>query len=193
MRDLARLFVRLAVGGLVAAHGSQKLFGWFGGPGPAGTQGMMENLGMQPPELWAKIAALGEFSGGSLMFLGFLNPIGSLNVAAVMYVATRKVHWKLPVWTSSGGAELPLTNLASALAIALVGPGRFSVDGLLGIRLPGPVRAMAWMATAFGAGMAVRDPALLSKAAESVLSETGGTPEASTPPQAGQVEMETRR
>jgi putative oxidoreductase len=82
------------------------------------------------------MAALGEFSGGVLTVLGFLNPLGPLNIAAAMTVAIRRAHWNKPVWASAGGAELPLTNLAAALTLALTGPGRLSLDGLFGFRLP---------------------------------------------------------
>ena len=88
MTDLARLLVRLVVGGLVAGHGAQKLFGWFGGPGPEGTAGMMEQLELRPPRQWALLAGISEFAGGILTALGALNPLGPLGIIGSMTMAT---------------------------------------------------------------------------------------------------------
>jgi putative oxidoreductase len=137
MTDLARLLVRLVLGGLLAGHGAQKLFGWFGGPGLEGTRGMMERLDLRPAKPWAFLAGASEFGGGVLTALGALNPVGPLGVIGAMTMATATAHRGKPIWATSGGAELPVTNLAVAGALALVGPGRFSVDHALGIRLPG--------------------------------------------------------
>jgi len=136
LKDVETLVLRGAVGGLMVGHGAQKLFGAFGGPGLKGTAGFMESLGMKPGKVWGTMAAVGEFSGGVFTLLGFLNPLGPLNIISAMTVATRRVHWKTPVWASSGGAELPLTNIAAALTVAMVGPGKYSLDGLFGIKLP---------------------------------------------------------
>ncbi len=128
--------MRLVVGGLLAGHGAQKLFGWFGGGGVKGTAGMMESLEMRPSRAWALLAGLSEFGGGALTALGALNPLGPLGIMGAMSMATAKVHWGKPIWAGAGGAELPLTNIAAAAALALVGPGSYSVDHALGIRLP---------------------------------------------------------
>ncbi len=148
MKNLALLFVRLVVGTLLAGHGAQKLFGWFEGPGLKGTHSVMEMLGMRPGRVWGTVAALGEIVGGILTGLGFLNPLGPMNVAAAMTVAIRRAHWNKPIWATKGGAELPLTNLAAVSVIAAVGPGRYSLDGLFGIKLPRWVVALAGIWTA---------------------------------------------
>lgn len=136
MIDLALLMLRVAFGGLMAGHGSQKLFGWFGGSGFKGTAGWMESLGLKPGQPWAAAAAASEFGGGVLMLLGFLNPIGPLGATASMSMATLKVHGGKPIWVTSGGAELPVTNIAIAAALMAAGPGKYSLDNVLGTELP---------------------------------------------------------
>jgi len=136
MRDIGLLILRLAVGGLLAGHGSQKLFGWFSGPGLKGTAGWLESLGLKPGTPWATVASASEFGGGVLTTLGFLHPLGPLGTMGAMIMATAKAHWGKPIWASAGGAELPVINMATALALILAGPGRFSLDHVLGIRLP---------------------------------------------------------
>ena len=136
MRDIGLLILRLTMGGLLAGHGSQKLFGWFSGPGLKGTAGWLESLGLNPGTTWATVASASEFGGGTLTALGLLHPLGPIGTMGGMVMATAKAHWGKPIWVTQGGAELPVTNLAIALALTLSGPGRFSLDQVLGIRLP---------------------------------------------------------
>src|SRR5437588_8631205 len=126
MRDIGLLILRLTMGGLLAGHGSQKLFGWFGGPGLKGTAGWLESLGLKPGTLWATSASASEFGGGVLTTLGLLHPLGPFGTIGAMIMATAKAHWGKPIWASQGGAELPLINIATALSLTLTGPGRFS-------------------------------------------------------------------
>ncbi|MGA2111794.1 MAG: DoxX family membrane protein [Anaerolineales bacterium] len=133
------LILRVVVGLLLVGHGSQKLFGWFGGGGFAATAGWIGKIGLRPRWFWALLASLSELGGGLLLALGFLNPLGSLGICAAMLMATVKVHWPNGIWATKGGVEFPLTNLAAALALALTGPGTYSLDGALGIRFPEPV------------------------------------------------------
>lgn len=135
-RDLGLLVLRLATGGLLSGHGSQKIFGWFNGPGLKGTAAWLESMGMQPGAPWAAAASASEFGGGLLTTLGLLYPLGPIATMGAMSMATGKVHWGKPIWVTQGGAELPVTNIAAALTLALAGPGRFSLDRLFGIRLP---------------------------------------------------------
>jgi putative oxidoreductase len=93
-------------------------------------------MGLRPGHLWARAAGGSEFGGGLLTALGLLSPLGSIAVIGAMLVAWTKGHWGKPIWATAGGAELPLTNAAIATALLLTGPGRFSLDGTLGIRLP---------------------------------------------------------
>lgn len=136
MRDIGLLILRLTMGGLLAGHGSQKLFGWFSGPGLKGTAGWLESLGLNPGTPWATVASASEFGGGMLTALGLLYPLGPMGTMGGMVMATAKAHWGKPIWVTQGGAELPVTNLAIALALTFAGPGRFSLDQVLGIRLP---------------------------------------------------------
>jgi putative oxidoreductase len=137
MSDLAALILRVVQGALLAGHGAQKLFGWFNGPGLQGTSGFMEMLGLRPGRPWAILAGLSEFGGGVLTVLGLLNPLGPIGIIASMLMATVRAHRGKPIWVTEGGAELPVTNIAAALALLLSGSGKYSLDRALGIRLPG--------------------------------------------------------
>jgi putative oxidoreductase len=156
--DLGLLVLRLAVGGLLAGHGAQKLFGWFGGHGLEGTGGWLASIGYQPPKQWAMMAGLSEFGGGTLTALGLMHPIGPVSTLGAMAVATLDVHSGKPIWVTEGGAELPVTNMAAATALALVGPGAFSLDRALGIRVPKGVAALAVLAVAAGVAVAETRP-----------------------------------
>jgi putative oxidoreductase len=136
VNETAPLIVRVAQGSLMAGHGAQKLFGSFGGPGLEGTSGFMEMLGMRPGRPWAYLAGLSEFGGGVLTALGLLNPLGPLGVIGSMSMATRKAHWGKPIWVTEGGAELPVLNIAISTALMIREPDRYTLDRLLGIRLP---------------------------------------------------------
>lgn len=158
MRDFGVLIVRLVTGGLLAGHGAQKLFGWFGGHGLEGTSGWMESMGLKPGRPWALLAGASEFGGGLLTLLGFLNPFGPLGSIGAMTMAATKVHWGKPIWVTSGGAELPVVNIATSLAIALAGPGKISVDNALGLKLPRRlilIPGLALVGVAVGAGLAM--------------------------------------
>lgn len=137
--DLGLLILRVVVGLVIAGHGAQKLFGWFGGPGLAGVKGWLASIGLRPAGFWAIMAGLSEFGGGLLLALGLLMPFGSLGVIAAMSMAIVTVHAGKGLWASEGGSELPLTNAAAALAVALTGPGAYALDPWLGIALPRPL------------------------------------------------------
>jgi putative oxidoreductase len=189
MRNLGLLILRLTVGTFMAGHGTQKLFGWFSGPGLKGTHGFMESLGMKPGHVWGTMAALTETSGGLLTMLGFLNPLGPMNITAAMAVAIRRVHWNKPIWNMQGGAEFPLTNMAAALTLALTGPGRYSVDNAQGIRLPRWLAALAWIGTLSTIYTALQRP----EVAERVVNKVSQTmPGSSAPTETPGLEVETR-
>ena len=156
--DLGLLVLRLAVGGLLAGHGAQKLFGWFGGYGPEGTGGWLESMGFRPGKQWAILAGLSEFGGGTLTALGLAHPLGPISTLGAMAVATLDVHAGKPIWVTEGGAELPITNMSAALALALAGPGAFSLDRALGIRVPKALAALAMLGVAAGVVVAETRP-----------------------------------
>lgn len=122
------LIARLLLGGALMVHGSQKLFGWFGGGGPSGTGKFFEALGFRPGPLFALAAGLGEFVGGLLTFLGLGGAIGPALIIMVMVVAIFAVHISKGFLASNGGWELPGINVAAALAIAFTGNGLYSLD-----------------------------------------------------------------
>ena len=136
VNDLAPFIVRLAQGSLMAGHGAQKLFGTFGGPGLEGTSQFMEMLGLKPGRPWATVAGLSEFGGGVLTALGLFNPLGPLGVIGAMSMATTKAHWGKPIWVTEGGAELPVLNITVSMALMIREPDKYSLDHLLGVRLP---------------------------------------------------------
>jgi putative oxidoreductase len=136
MVNLGLLVLRLVFGTLMMGHGSQKLFGWFKGPGVQGTASWMESMGMRPGKFWAVLAGGTEFGGGLLTALGFLNPLGPLATFAAMSMAAVKAHWGKPIWVSQGGAEYAITNAGISSALMATGPGEYSLDRLLRLRLP---------------------------------------------------------
>src|SRR5260370_14131437 len=132
------LILRLVIGLTLAAHGAQKLFGWFGGPGMSRWTESVKRLRIRPPQPWAWVAALSEFGGGLLLALGLLSPLGSLAIVGAMLVAIATVHLSKGFWVSKGGFEFNLSLIAGAAPLAFTGPGSYSLDKALGIHLPEP-------------------------------------------------------
>ena len=133
MEDIALLVLRLVLGGVFVAHGAQKLFGSFGGPGIEGTAGFHEQLGIKPAKPMAVLAGLAEFVGGILMIASFLTPLAALALVSVMVVAILKVHLKNGFFAASGGYEFNLVLIAVATALFLAGSGAYGIDAALGI------------------------------------------------------------
>lgn len=145
--DTAFLIIRLIIGLGIAAHGAQKLFGWFGGYGIAGTGGFFEGLGFRPGALFALGAGLGETGGGLLTFLGLGGALGPALMVSVMLVAIVAVHITKGFFSDKGGWELPAMYIAGALSVAFAGSGAYSVDRLFGLSLLSSP-AQAWYAMA---------------------------------------------
>ncbi len=145
--DTGLLMVRMVVGLVMAAHGAQKLLGWFGGYGLAGTGGFFESLGFRPGRLFAAAAGFTEVAGGLLLAFGLLGPLGPAMIISVMIVAIATVHWQHGLFAQNNGYELPLINAAAAAAVALSGHGAFSLDAALGLSWPAEV---IWTALALG-------------------------------------------
>jgi len=131
--DLGILSIRALFGVAIAAHGAQKVFGWFGGYGLKGTGGCFETLGFRPGVAFAAAAGLSEVGGGILLTLGLFTPFGAAAVLAAMVVAIVSVHLKNGFFAMSNGIELPFLYAASALGLAFSGAGAFSLDALLGL------------------------------------------------------------
>jgi putative oxidoreductase len=135
MMDQGLLFGRLVIGLLMAAHGSQKAFGWFGGYGLSGTGRFFESLGFRPGRLFAGAAAFTEIIGGLLIAFGLLGPIGPALMLSVMIVAAISVHWQGGLFAATNGIEVPLLYAVAAVTLALTGPGAYSLDALFGLPL----------------------------------------------------------
>jgi putative oxidoreductase len=156
MIALGLLVLRLVLGLILAAHGAQKLFGWWGGTGMTGWTGAMTRMRIRPAAPWAWMSALAEFVGGLLVAIGFLNPLGSFAIAGSMLVAITLVHWPKGFWTTKGGYEFNLLIIAAAAAVAIAGPGAYSLDSALGIHLPEPwLLIVGTVATVAGVGVAL--------------------------------------
>lgn len=159
--DFGLLFAREVFGLLMAGHGAQKLFGWFGGYGLAGTGGFFEQLGFRPGRFFAAIAGSTELIAGLLLAFGLLGPLGPALIVSVMLVAIATVHRGHGIWATNNGAEVPLLYAAVAVAMAFTGFGAYSLDAVLGLTWTPEV---AWIALAMGAlggvaNLAIRKPA----------------------------------
>ena len=143
------LLVRVVIGLIMAAHGAQKLLGWFGGYGLRGTGEFFVQLGFQPGPAFAAAASISEITSGLLVAFGFLGPIGPALMISVMIVAAVTVHWEHGLFAMNNGIELPLLYGIGALGLALTGFGQYSLDNWLGIagHLP---PADTWIALTVG-------------------------------------------
>ena len=128
---LAPLVVRVPLGIIFLAHGAQKLFGWFGGYGLAGTAQWMDSIGLHPGTVLALLAGGAEFFGGLALLLGLLVRPASVALGFTMLVAIFSVHIGKGLFLSNGGFEFGLALLASTIALFISGAGRLSLDGAL--------------------------------------------------------------
>ncbi|ABG03874.1 DoxX [Rubrobacter xylanophilus DSM 9941] len=133
MVDLALLVLRVVLGVIFVAHGAQKLFGSFGGPGLKGTAGFFGQLGIRPAYPMAVAVGVVEFFGGLLAALGLLTPVAAVGIILVMVVAILTVHLRNGFFNQNGGYEFNLALIGIALALLLAGAGSYSLDAALGL------------------------------------------------------------
>ena len=152
---IGRLVARVAIGSLFIGHGTQKLFGWFDGPGPAGTEQMMASLNLHPPRRNALAAGIAETTGGALLLAGLATPLAAAALIGTMVTAIHKVHWANGPWAANGGYEYNLVLIAALTALVETGPGDMSLDQLLGRKTSGPVWALGALAAGAASSAAV--------------------------------------
>jgi putative oxidoreductase len=171
--DLGLAVLHIAVGLLFVGHGSQKLFGLFGGHGLEGTAGFMESLGLRPGRLAAAGAGTAELGGGVLLALGLLTPLAAALIIGTMVTASLTAHRGKGLWVSGGGFELPLVYGLVAFALAAIGTGDVSLDAVLDLDVAG----VGWAFGALGAGLAGALGALLSSRLASRGGHAGAQPQ----------------
>ena len=173
---LGRLIARVTIGGLFVGHGTQKLFGWFEGPGIEGASQMMEKLELHPPRRNAMAAAVAETAGGALLALGALTPLAGALITSTMTTAIRKVHGPKGPWNMQGGYEYNLVLIAATAALIEAGPGSPSVDRALGTEAKGTGWALAALAVGVGGSTLALEAARRSRdeqeAAEEQLAQS---------------------
>lgn len=131
--DLALLILRLVIGLTFAAHGAQKAFGWWQGPGPVRWVQAIHGMGFHPPLLFAAASILAELAGGLALALGIVTPMAAAILIAQSIVIVFKTHLPNGFFSTQGGVEFPLLMGAGSIAIALLGPGSMSIDGAFGL------------------------------------------------------------
>ena len=164
--DLAVLILRLVVGLTFCAHGAQKAFGWWGGSGMAGWQGVMERLGFRPTWLFALVSMATELVGGLLLAAGLLTPLAVAALLGQSVVIILKSHLPRGFWNRDNGFEFPLALGASLAAIGLTGPGGISLDAALGIAPADTVRLLAIAIGIIGGGAALAVPTLTKRSSD---------------------------
>lgn len=158
------LILRIVIGLLLIGHGTQKLFGWFGGHGIAGTGGWFDSVGFRPGKAMAVVAGLGEAVGGLLLLLGFLSPLAAAVIMGTLLVAAT-THVANGLWAANGGYELPLLFVAAAATIAFTGAGSYSLDAALGLDFAAAAYGIGAVALAvLGAALVVLRAALARRA-----------------------------
>jgi putative oxidoreductase len=147
------LIIRVVLGLLLVGHGAQKLLGWFGGHGLSGTAAFFDSVGYRPGRRMAVLAGLAEVTGGALVALGLLTPLGAAIIIGTMFAASA-VHTGNGLWFSDGGYEMPLVYAVSAIGLGFTGPGSVSLDSMLGLSWSWPYGVYA-VALGLIAGLAM--------------------------------------
>jgi putative oxidoreductase len=147
---IARFAARTIIGGLFIGHGTQKLAGWFGGPGLEGAAAGFESMGLRPGKRNAIAAGVSETGGGALLALGAATPLAGAALIGTMITAIRTVHWKNGPWAANGGYEYNLVLIAAVATLVEAGPGCLSLDRARGHERKG----VGWALAAVAAGVA---------------------------------------
>ena len=186
------LAARAVIGGLFVGHGTQKLFGWFGGPGLDGTEQMMGALDMRPTKANALAAGISETAGGALLIAGAATPLAASSLIGTMITAIRKVHQQNGVWAAEGGWEYNAVLVTALVSLIDSGPGEISVDAAVGRDQWGPGWAIAGLLLGAAASSAAIElgknspsatdatPSPASEVAQATVSDTAGDPVTAT-------------
>ncbi len=156
--DLGLFILRLAIGGIFAAHGAQKAFGWWGGPGPVAWRANIERMGIRPSAFWAPLSVAGELVGGLLLVLGLAMPVATALLIAQSIVIIGHSHLARGFWNRSGGFEFPLALGAAVVALVGTGPGLLALDEGLRFAYPAPIRIVFLLVGVVGGLVAVAIP-----------------------------------
>lgn len=153
--DLGLLILRLVVGLTFAAHGAQKAFGWWKGPGWAGWLAVMTRMGFRPAAVWGAISIGAELVGGMLLAAGLLTPFAAMALIGQSAVIVFKAHWARGFWSRDGGFEFPLSLAGGVVALVGTGPGSVSLDAVLGLSYPEALRGLLIVVGVLGALVAI--------------------------------------
>jgi putative oxidoreductase len=180
--QIARLLLRVTLGGLFFGHGTQKLKGWFGGHGLEATSGMFEQLGLHPGRRNAIASGVSEAGGGAAMALGLATPFAAASLIGSMITAIHRVHIKNGPWISNQGYEYNVILILAAALIAELGPGPVSLDHVLGTEKSGPAWGLAALAMGGAGAVAVHQLAKAAAPAEPSEASTEEATEAAEAP-----------
>jgi putative oxidoreductase len=153
--DLGLLILRVVVGVTFAAHGAQKAFGWWQGSGWAGWHAVVERMGFRPVPLFAAISIAAELGGGLALAVGFLTPLAATLLIGQSTVIIGKAHWPRGFWNRDNGFEFPLSLVAGAIAILLIGPGAVSFDEAAGLAFGDTVRLSLLVVGLLGGALSI--------------------------------------
>ncbi len=163
---IARFAARAVIGGLFIGHGTQKLFGWFGGPGLGGTAAGFDSMGLRPGRRNAIAASVAEAGGGAALALGLATPLAGAALIGTMITAIRTVHLKNGPWVSNGGYEYNLVLIVAVAALVEAGPGCLSLDAARGSQRRGALWALAALAAGAAGSVAALELAKREAAAD---------------------------
>jgi putative oxidoreductase len=170
--DFGLLILRVVIGGTMFAHGAQKAFGWWNGPGVDRWRQAVGGMGFQPVGLWAGVSIVAELTG-ILLVLGFLTPVAAAIVLAQAIVIIGHAHLAKGFWNTQGGYEFPLSLAGGAAALLFTGPGAVSIDALTGVGLTDTGLLALFLLGIAGGLLGVSAPRLLAREAEATDGRRG--------------------